>query len=90
VQHVCVVLVHLSVDLRIDRFRCLSVEVLFVLSWRGVSVLVHSDSVIEHLGESSGALASWVRIGLSVEQESPFFSNLEPHSLHLRPSTKAT
>jgi len=86
-----VALVHLSVDLRIDRFRCLSVEALFVLSCRGVSVLVHSDSVIEHLGESSAALASWVLDGLSVGQESPFLSfNLEPHSLHLRPSTKAT
>jgi len=85
------VLVHLSVDLRIDRFRCLSVGALFVLSCWGVSVLVHSGSVIEHLGESSGASASWVLGGVSVEQGSPFLSfNLEPHSQHLRPSTKAT
>lgn len=90
-QHVGVVVVDLSVDLRIDRLFGLC-EVLLVVE----SVFVHSDSeisdsVMEHPAASLVGLSSGVLGEFSVERESAFLSfNLEPHALHRRPSTKAT
>jgi len=88
-------------DFRRDLLFCVPLVVDVWLSKKDESVLVQSESVMEHPVEAElsrvegdeedkGEGEEEDLVSLSVEREMPFFFSLAPHSPQLLPSTKAT